>query len=159
MDGNSQNKSVRRRFWTQIFCWRSSENIFRRFQIYCCVSDWNIVISLFLSYLSLILLDLCLTINRKDKQGLRTVVTEKAYPVSWRYKWKIKSIFLIVFCQWYIFQEVTLNMNGRTSHWKFLESVEPPRVVHARQTEVISKENIFAQITCRFHTKQVRREC
>jgi len=46
-------------------------------------------------------------------------------------------------------------MKLKTVHWKFLESLEPPRVVHARCTDVISKENVFGQVTCRFHTKQV----
>ncbi|CAK1545412.1 unnamed protein product [Leptosia nina] len=66
----------------------------------------------------------------KDKHLLRTVVTEKAYP------------------------EFMHNSIGKTIRWKFLESLEPPRVVHARCTDVISKENIFAQLTVRFHTRQ-----
>lgn len=43
----------------------------------------------------------------------------------------------------------------KTIHWKFLESLEPARVVQARYTDLISKENIFGQITVRFHTQQV----
>ncbi|XP_047511304.1 probable 39S ribosomal protein L45, mitochondrial [Pieris napi] len=65
-----------------------------------------------------------------DRHALRTYVTEKAYP------------------------EFRHNSFGKTIRWKFLESLEPPRVVHARCTDVISKENIFGQITVRFHTRQ-----
>ncbi|XP_011141504.1 probable 39S ribosomal protein L45, mitochondrial isoform X2 [Harpegnathos saltator] len=47
------------------------------------------------------------------------------------------------------------NMMDKTIHWKFLESLEPARVVHMRTTDVITKENVFAQITVRFHTQQI----
>lgn len=66
----------------------------------------------------------------KDKYKLREYVTEKAYG------------------------EMRHNTLNVTMRWKFLESLEPPRIVHARQTSVISKENLFAQITVRFHTQQ-----
>ncbi|XP_072933150.1 large ribosomal subunit protein mL45 [Epargyreus clarus] len=65
-----------------------------------------------------------------DKRAMRLYVTEKAYP------------------------EFRHNSHMKTIRWKFLESLEPPRVVHARCTDVISKENIFGQITVRFHTQQ-----
>ncbi|CAG9793219.1 unnamed protein product [Diatraea saccharalis] len=65
-----------------------------------------------------------------DRLGLRQYVTEKAYP------------------------EFRHNSFYKTIHWKFLDSLEPPRVVHARCTDVISKENIFGQLTVRFHTRQ-----
>lgn len=77
-----------------------------------------------------IYLDVHRAVAEKDKFKLRELVTEKAYP------------------------EVTLNMLYKTIHWKFLDTIEPPRVVHARCTDVIQKENVFAQITCRFFTKQ-----
>lgn len=57
-----------------------------------------------------------------DKRQLRMLVTEKAYP------------------------EFRHNSQQKTIHWKFLESLEPPRVVHARCTDVVSKENIFGQV-------------
>ncbi|XP_034836154.1 large ribosomal subunit protein mL45 [Maniola hyperantus] len=65
-----------------------------------------------------------------DRHALRTYVTEKAYP-EFRHNTRLKTI-----------------------RWKFIESLEPPRVVHARCTDVISKTNIFGQITVRFHTRQ-----
>lgn len=53
-------------------------------------------------------------------------------------------------------QEVKHNTVDKTIRWKFIESLTPPRTVHARCTELITKENVFAQITVRFHTQQVR---
>lgn len=66
----------------------------------------------------------------RDKYRLRELVTERAYP------------------------EMMYNTKFTTIHWEFLKSLEPPRVVHVRQTNLISKENIFAQVTVRFHTQQ-----
>lgn len=70
------------------------------------------------------------TLAKGDKLRLRDLVTERAYP------------------------EMRHNSLRKTIRWKFLQSLEPPRVVHARQTHLLSKENIFAQITVRFHTQQ-----
>lgn len=69
----------------------------------------------------------------KDKDNISDYVTERAYP------------------------EILHNITDKTIHWKMIESVELPRVVHARCTDIITKENIFAQITVRFHTKQVHK--
>ncbi|XP_031635673.1 probable 39S ribosomal protein L45, mitochondrial [Contarinia nasturtii] len=66
----------------------------------------------------------------KDESALRESITERLYP------------------------EIKFNTKNVTIRWKFLGSIEPPRVVHARQTNLISKENIFAQITVRMHTQQ-----
>lgn len=67
----------------------------------------------------------------KNKYKMRELITERAYP------------------------EMMHNIKDKTIHWKFLKSLEPPRVVHARCTNIISKENIFAQVTVRFHTQQL----
>lgn len=58
-----------------------------------------------------------------DRHALRLYVTEKAYP------------------------EFRHNAHCKTIRWKFLESLEPPRVVHARCTDVVSKENIYGQVS------------
>ncbi|XP_052866685.1 probable 39S ribosomal protein L45, mitochondrial [Anopheles cruzii] len=71
------------------------------------------------------------TLCEKNKYKLREIVTERAYP------------------------ELMHNIMDKTIHWKFLKSLEPPRVVHARCTDVITKENIFAQVTVRFHSQQI----
>lgn len=66
----------------------------------------------------------------KNKYDLRQYVTERAYP------------------------EMRHNVHDKTIRWKFLKSLELPYVIHARCTELISKENIFGQVTVRFHTQQ-----
>ncbi|CAH1402042.1 unnamed protein product [Nezara viridula] len=66
----------------------------------------------------------------KDRDKLIQNITERAYP------------------------EVVSNIADKTIHWEFLESIERPRIVHVRCTDVITKENIFSQITIRFHSKQ-----
>lgn len=67
----------------------------------------------------------------KDKYKLRELVTERVYP------------------------EMMHNIRDKTVHWKFLKSLEQPRAVHARCTDIVTKENIFGQVTVRFHTQQV----
>ncbi|CAG0882383.1 unnamed protein product [Cyprideis torosa] len=66
-----------------------------------------------------------------EKEKLRGLVTELHYP------------------------EVMHFMDKKTVRWKFLKSLEPPRVVHARQSHFITKTNVFAQVTVRLHTQQV----
>lgn len=47
------------------------------------------------------------------------------------------------------------NIDSKTLRWSFIKSIEPPRVVHARVTDIITSDNLFAQLTVRFHTQQV----
>ncbi|XP_068205123.1 large ribosomal subunit protein mL45 [Palaemon carinicauda] len=65
-----------------------------------------------------------------DEDKLHLLVTERAYPL------------------------VTNERKNRTLRWQFIKSIEPPSVCHVRTTDVLTKENIFAQVTVRFHTKQ-----
>ncbi|KAL1130324.1 hypothetical protein AAG570_013262 [Ranatra chinensis] len=51
--------------------------------------------------------------------------------------------------------EIIHNVADKTIHWKYLETIEPAKVVHLRCTDVISRDNIFGQITVRFHSKQM----
>lgn len=67
---------------------------------------------------------------KKEKLKLREFITERVYP------------------------EMMHNMKDKTIRWKFLKSLEPPKLIHARCTEMISKENVFGQVTVRFHTQQ-----
>lgn len=69
--------------------------------------------------------------GEKRVDDLRNVITERAYP------------------------EIVHNVDNKTINWRFIKSLEPPRVVHARCTDVISKDNIFGQVTVRFHTQQM----
>ena len=66
----------------------------------------------------------------KQKYDLRQFVTERVYP------------------------EMMHNIRDKTIRWKFLKSLEQPYVIHARTTDVITKDNIFGQVTVRFHTQQ-----
>lgn len=68
--------------------------------------------------------------SANDKDDIINVVTERAYP------------------------EVMNNLENKTIRWKYIKDIELPRVVYARCTDIISKENLFAQITVRFHTQQ-----
>lgn len=70
-------------------------------------------------------------LTERDKENLIDYVTERAYP------------------------EVIHNTEKKTIHWKYLKDIELPRIVQARTTDIITKENIFAQLTVRFHTQQV----
>ncbi|CAG0897293.1 unnamed protein product [Darwinula stevensoni] len=72
----------------------------------------------------------CLMNLKENEDRLHDLVTEKCFP------------------------EMTRNVKLKTIRWNFLKSIEPPRVVHARATHLISKENMFAQVTLRFHTQQ-----
>ncbi|ENN71516.1 hypothetical protein HUJ04_013279 [Dendroctonus ponderosae] len=70
----------------------------------------------------------CMAAN--DKETLINYITERAYP------------------------EVVHNIDNKTLRWKYLKDIELPRIVHARNTEVITPDNVFAQVTVRFHTQQ-----
>lgn len=66
----------------------------------------------------------------KDRHALRLYVTERAYP------------------------ELRHNTFDKTIHWKMLNELEAPRLVHARCTNVVTNDNIYGQVTIRFHTQQ-----
>lgn len=66
-----------------------------------------------------------------NEEHLHDLVSEKAYP------------------------EMVFGLEYKSLRWNFVESVEPPKVVHVRTTDMLSKENIYAQVTVRFHTKQM----
>ncbi|KAK7930098.1 hypothetical protein WMY93_006493 [Mugilogobius chulae] len=66
-----------------------------------------------------------------NKEKLHSLVTERCYP------------------------EMTRGNRYKTIRWKFLESLEPPRVVHARCPDMVSKGNLYGQVTVRMHSKQI----
>ncbi|KAL1501797.1 hypothetical protein ABEB36_007056 [Hypothenemus hampei] len=68
---------------------------------------------------------------KKELDNLTDYVTERVYP------------------------EVIHNIDNKTLNWKYLKDVELPRIVHARHTNVVTNDNIFAQVTVRFHTQQI----
>ncbi|KAA0190580.1 Mitochondrial ribosomal protein L45 [Fasciolopsis buskii] len=51
--------------------------------------------------------------------------------------------------------EMTEGLRFRTLRWKFLSSIEPPHVVQVRTQQLLSKENLYGQVTVRFHTQQI----
>lgn len=67
----------------------------------------------------------------KNQERLHDLVTEKAFP------------------------EMIHGLEKKTVRWQFVKSVEPPRVVHVRTTEMLSKQNLYAQVTVRLHTQQI----
>jgi len=50
---------------------------------------------------------------------------------------------------------MTWKLEKKSFRWKYLEALEAPRVVHVRTTEMLSKENLYAQVTVRLLTRQV----
>ncbi|CAL9700982.1 unnamed protein product [Knipowitschia caucasica] len=65
-----------------------------------------------------------------NKERLHFLVSERCYP------------------------EMTRGNRYKTIRWKFIESLEPPRVVHARCPDMVSKGNLYGQVTVRMHSKQ-----
>ncbi|XP_041839876.1 39S ribosomal protein L45, mitochondrial [Melanotaenia boesemani] len=65
-----------------------------------------------------------------NKEKLHSLVTERCYP------------------------EMTKGNRYKTIRWRFVESLEPPRVVHARCPDMVSKGNLYGQVTVRMHSKQ-----
>ncbi|XP_061222439.1 large ribosomal subunit protein mL45 [Neopsephotus bourkii] len=66
-----------------------------------------------------------------NKQKLHSLVTERCYP------------------------EMVRGNRYRTIRWKFVESLEPPRVVHIRCESVVNRGNLYGQVTVRMHTRQI----
>ncbi|KAI2659401.1 39S ribosomal protein L45, mitochondrial [Labeo rohita] len=65
-----------------------------------------------------------------DKEKLHSLVTERCYP------------------------EMVRGNRYKTLRWRFVESLEPPRVVHARCPDMVSKGNLYGQVTVRMHSRQ-----
>ncbi|XP_071395436.1 large ribosomal subunit protein mL45 [Centroberyx affinis] len=65
-----------------------------------------------------------------NKENLHSLVTERCYP------------------------EMTRGNRYKTIRWRFVESLEPPRVVQARCPDMVSKGNLYGQVTVRMHSKQ-----
>ncbi|XP_067824863.1 39S ribosomal protein L45, mitochondrial [Heptranchias perlo] len=65
-----------------------------------------------------------------DKVALHRLVTERCYP------------------------DMVRGNRYKTIRWKFLHSLEAPRVVHVRCPDMVHKGNLYGQVTVRFHTQQ-----
>ncbi|NXG10055.1 RM45 protein, partial [Sakesphorus luctuosus] len=66
-----------------------------------------------------------------NKQKLHSLVTERCYP------------------------EMVRGNRYKTIRWSFVESLEPPRVVHVRCDSLVSRGNLYGQVTVRMHTRQI----
>lgn len=49
---------------------------------------------------------------------------------------------------------MTRGNRYKTIRWRFIESLEAPKVVHARCPDMVSKGNLYGQVTVRMHSKQ-----
>lgn len=50
---------------------------------------------------------------------------------------------------------MTHDVANKQIKWQFIKSLEPARIVHVRETALVTKINVFAQVTVRLHTQQV----
>ncbi|XP_053944497.1 39S ribosomal protein L45, mitochondrial [Cuculus canorus] len=66
-----------------------------------------------------------------NKQKLHSLVTERCYP------------------------EMVRGNRYKTIRWSFVESLEPPRVVHIRCDSIVNRGNLYGQVTVRMHTRQI----
>ncbi|XP_049576879.1 large ribosomal subunit protein mL45 [Syngnathus scovelli] len=66
-----------------------------------------------------------------NREKLHSLVTERCYP------------------------EMTRGNRYKTLRWRLVESLEPPRVVHARCPDMVSKGNLYGQVTVRMHSRQI----
>ncbi|XP_027554715.1 39S ribosomal protein L45, mitochondrial isoform X1 [Neopelma chrysocephalum] len=66
-----------------------------------------------------------------NKQKLHSLVTERCYP------------------------DMVRGNRYKTIRWSFVESLEPPRVVHVRCDSLVNKGNLYGQVTVRMHTRQI----
>lgn len=55
-------------------------------------------------------------------------------------------------------EEMLDNVKLMTIKWSFIESLEPPKIVRVRTFPIITENNLYSQVTVRFHTKQVSYE-
>lgn len=106
---------------------------------------------------------------RFNKEKLHSLVTERCYPVSSEPSSAplferasptvgVASVQFgdLVAIVTHCFQEMTRGNRYKTIRWQFVESLEPPRVVHARCPDMVSKGNLYGQVTVRMHSRQVR---
>uniref|UniRef100_A0A4W5PKS6 Large ribosomal subunit protein mL45 n=1 Tax=Hucho hucho TaxID=62062 RepID=A0A4W5PKS6_9TELE len=70
------------------------------------------------------------TLTQFNKEKLHSLVTERCYP------------------------EMVRGNRYKMLRWHFVESLEPPKVVHARCPDMVSKGNMYGQVTVRMHSRQ-----
>lgn len=55
----------------------------------------------------------------------------------------------------FAFPKMVHGLETKTMKWQFVETVEPAKIVQVRVEDMITKDNKMAQVTVRFHTKQI----
>ncbi|XP_010887508.1 39S ribosomal protein L45, mitochondrial [Esox lucius] len=70
------------------------------------------------------------SLTQFNKEKLHSLVTERCYP------------------------EMVRGNRYKTLRWRFVESLEPPKVVHARCPDMVTKGNLYGQVTVRMHSRQ-----
>ena len=50
---------------------------------------------------------------------------------------------------------MTKGLSTKTLRWKYIETIEPPRVVKVRAANLLEDNNYYGQVTVKFHSKQV----
>ncbi|CAG2101693.1 unnamed protein product [Medioppia subpectinata] len=53
------------------------------------------------------------------------------------------------------FPQMTHKANQKTIKWQFVSAIEKPIVSHIRTLDMLSKNNLFGQMTVRLHTRQI----
>ncbi|OWA52317.1 putative 39S ribosomal protein L45, mitochondrial [Hypsibius exemplaris] len=71
------------------------------------------------------------TLVKGDYEKLHDLVTELAFP------------------------DMLDGTNNKTMRWKWVESIEMPRLVHVRVAPILTKTNLYGQITVRIHGRQL----
>ncbi|NXC10599.1 RM45 protein, partial [Orthonyx spaldingii] len=66
-----------------------------------------------------------------NKQKLHSLVTERCYP------------------------DMVRGNRYKTIRWRFVESLEPPRVVQVRCESLVNRGNLYGQVTVRMHSRQI----
>lgn len=69
-------------------------------------------------------------LNTSDHDRLHALATERCFP------------------------EMVWDLRLKTVRWSFVESLEPPRVVHVRCPNMVNEGNLYGQVTVRMHTRQ-----
>lgn len=54
-----------------------------------------------------------------------------------------------------LYPEMVWNSENKTIIWKLIDTIDKPILSHCRTSDIITKNNTFAQITFRFHTRQI----
>lgn len=55
----------------------------------------------------------------------------------------------------FAYSKMLQGLDKKTVNWEFIESIEPPRTVQMFTGPMMHQDNLYAQVTVRFHTKQI----